>query len=117
MYRGAYRLSEKGNDFLSKSLRNQFNSVTILLSHKPQGVHDAAIAGVGLMLSGHTHGGQIWPFDYLVKRNFPYLEGLYKVDNMHLIVSRGAEPGDLVCDFGNRVRLSASLCEMAQKGN
>ena len=41
------------------------------------------------MLCGHTHGGQIWPFDYLVKRRYPLLEGKYEVDGMIVIVSRG----------------------------
>lgn len=49
----------------------------------------AAAAGVGLMLSGHTHGGQIWPFGYLVKRMFPFLAGRYQVDGMTLLVGLG----------------------------
>jgi predicted MPP superfamily phosphohydrolase len=42
------------------------------------------------MLCGHTHGGQIWPFGYFVKRFYPLLEGKYDVDGMTVIVSRGA---------------------------
>ncbi len=47
------------------------------------------LASVGLMLSDHTHGGQIWPFDYLVRIRYPLLEGRYEVDGMTVIVCRG----------------------------
>lgn len=39
----------------------------ILLAHQPRQVHEAKNFGVGLQLSGHTHGGQIWPWHYIVK--------------------------------------------------
>lgn len=52
-------------------------------------VVSAANAGVGLMLSGHTHGGQIWPFGYLIQLNYPFLKGKYEVPGMTIIVSRG----------------------------
>ena len=42
------------------------------------------------MLNGHTHGGQLWPFHYLVHRAYPHLAGVYKVGGMTQIVSRGA---------------------------
>jgi predicted MPP superfamily phosphohydrolase len=62
----------------------------ILLSHTPRAVEQAAAAGVGLMLSGHTHNGQIWPFNYLVKAFYPYITGRYAINGMTLIVGRGA---------------------------
>jgi len=74
-------------------------SATILLSHAPTRVEDAARAGVGLMLSGHTHDGQIWPFRYVVRTEFPYLAGRYDIGGMPLIVSRGAGT------WGPRMRL------------
>ncbi|MCI5144290.1 MAG: metallophosphoesterase [Candidatus Electrothrix sp. AR3] len=93
------RQSEKNSDFIEKTLGNLPKGTTLFLSHKPQAVPEADRAGVGLMLSGHTHGGQIWPFNYLVQRRFPYLEGLYEFDNMSLLVSRGAGT------WGPRMRL------------
>jgi predicted MPP superfamily phosphohydrolase len=51
------------------------------------------------MLSGHTHDGQIWPFRYVVRTQFPYLAGRYDVGGMPLIVSRGAGT------WGPRMRL------------
>ena len=49
----------------------------------------ASAAGVNLMLSGHTHAGQIWPFNFLVRLKYPMLAGRYEVDGMTLIVGRG----------------------------
>ena len=62
---------------------------TILMYHRPDGVEDAARAGVDLMLCGHTHNGQIVPFDRLVKRYFPRIAGRFDVDGMVLYVSPG----------------------------
>ena len=61
----------------------------ILLSHQPRAIYSAAQAGVALMLSGHTHGGQIWPFTYLVRLQQPFLEGLHSVGRTQLYVSPG----------------------------
>ncbi|MEU3519533.1 metallophosphoesterase [Streptomyces sp. NPDC006654] len=48
----------------------------LLLAHQPKFVDRAAAAGVDLQLSGHTHGGQIWPFHHLVRVDQPVLAGL-----------------------------------------
>jgi predicted MPP superfamily phosphohydrolase len=62
----------------------------ILLSHQPKAMFDAARAGVGLVLSGHTHGGQIWPFGIAVRlQQRSFLQGLYKVEGSQLYVSPG----------------------------
>ena len=50
----------------------------VLLAHQPRGVSEAVRAGVELQLSGHTHGGQIFPFTLLVKLVYPYVAGLYR---------------------------------------
>jgi len=76
-------------------------TASVLLSHRPQMVEETAEAGVGLMLSGHTHGGQIWPFSYIVDYINPYFVGRYQVANMPLIVSRGTGT------WGPRLRLWA----------
>lgn len=64
-------------------------SAVMLVSHSPLGVAEAAAAGVRLMFSGHTHAGQIWPFGYLVRLQYPFLGGRYQVGDMTLIVGRG----------------------------
>lgn len=65
-------------------------AAVVLLQHSPEGVEDAADAGVGLMLSGHTHGGQIWPFTVAVRAAYPHVGGVYRVGGMTHVVSRGA---------------------------
>jgi uncharacterized protein len=50
----------------------------VLLAHQPRGVDDAVKAGVELQISGHTHGGQIFPFSLLVGAVYPYVKGLYR---------------------------------------
>lgn len=49
----------------------------VLLAHQPRGVGEAVRSGVELQISGHTHGGQIFPFNLVVGAVFPYLKGLY----------------------------------------
>ncbi|AMW08990.1 metallophosphoesterase [Streptomyces qaidamensis] len=48
----------------------------LLLAHQPKFIDPAAAAGIDLQLSGHTHGGQIWPFHHLVRIDQPTLAGL-----------------------------------------
>lgn len=62
----------------------------LLLAHQPKAVEDAARAGVGLQLSGHTHGGQIWPFGMLVPLAQPYVAGLHRHGDLtQIYVSQG----------------------------
>jgi len=63
---------------------------TVLLAHQPVQVTTAAQRGVDLQLSGHTHGGQMWPFHYAVRAVQPSLAGLSSVGDTQLYVSRGA---------------------------
>ena len=95
----ARRRNGQGGDPISQALVGRPPGATILLSHTPWQAERAAKAGVGLMLSGHTHGGQIWPFDYLVRSRYPLLEGRYDVDGMTVIVCRGTGT------WGPRMRL------------
>ena len=62
----------------------------VLLAHQPVMVSEAADRGVDLQLSGHTHGGQMWPFHYVVEMVQPSLAGLSTVDDTQLYVTRGA---------------------------
>jgi len=74
---------------LDAALAERPAGAAVLLSHTPWLVERAAGLGVGLMLSGHTHDGQIWPFSYLVALQYPYLGGAYDVAGMRLVVCRG----------------------------
>ena len=77
-------------DFITPVLAGCPEGATVLFSHSPLQVAQAAEAGANLMLSGHTHGGQIWPFGYLVQQVYPYLIGRHEINDMSLIISRGA---------------------------
>lgn len=62
----------------------------LVLKHKPK-VPDGGGAYLDLMLAGHTHAGQIWPFRYIVERLFPMIEGLYDLpEGGKVFVSRGS---------------------------
>lgn len=65
----------------------------VLLAHQPHGVAEATRAGVELQLSGHTHGGQIFPFSLLVGVAYTYARGLYRHQEAgawaHIYVNRG----------------------------
>ncbi len=61
----------------------------VLLAHQPRAVREAAQRGVGLQLSGHTHGGQIWPWRYMVYLQQPVVSGLAKIEETLLFVSNG----------------------------
>ena len=61
----------------------------ILLSHTPLYAEIAAANEVNLMFSGHTHNGQIWPFNYLVKLQFPRAYGLFDVNGMKFYITSG----------------------------
>ncbi|HNY32878.1 MAG TPA: metallophosphoesterase [Fibrobacteria bacterium] len=65
-------------------------AAVILLAHQPRQALAARGMGVGLMLSGHTHGGQIWPFHHLVPLQQPMLAGLGRLADVQTFVSRGA---------------------------
>ncbi|MCF6744922.1 metallophosphoesterase [Blastococcus sp. KM273128] len=62
----------------------------VLLAHQPVQVAQAAAAGVDLQLSGHTHGGQLWPFDYAVRLDQPAVEGWSRHGDTQLYVTSGA---------------------------
>ena len=66
------------------------NYKTLLLAHQPKFVEYLENYTPELILSGHTHGGQIWPFEYLVRLQQPYVKGLHKLPNKgHIYVNSG----------------------------
>jgi uncharacterized protein len=78
---------------------------SILLYHLPRELEDANEVGIDLQLSGHTHNGQMIPFNFLVKLMFPYIQGLYEYKGTQLYVSQGTGT------WGPPMRLG-SRCEM-----
>jgi len=77
---------------LSKALlQTDSNLPTVLLAHQPKITKELKNEKIDLILSGHTHGGQIFPFGLLVLLDQPYLSGLYQhSENTQIFVSNGA---------------------------
>ncbi|HEV7241265.1 MAG TPA: metallophosphoesterase [Thermoanaerobaculia bacterium] len=65
------------------------DAVKVLLSHRPQTAQAASHLGVDLQLSGHTHGGQFFPFNLIIRRFQPIAKGLHRVGRTWLYVNRG----------------------------
>ena len=79
------------------------NLPTILLMHQPKQITKLDNLKPNLMLSGHTHGGQIFPFSYLVRLNQPYLKGLHKLSNKEAIYVNSG-----IGFWGPKMRLGSS---------
>ncbi|HUP95872.1 MAG TPA: metallophosphoesterase, partial [Burkholderiales bacterium] len=63
--------------------------VRVLLAHQPRSAFAAASAGFDLQLSGHTHGGQFFPWNFVVKLFHPFTTGLHRLDRLSIYISRG----------------------------
>lgn len=61
----------------------------LLLAHQPRSAIAAADAGFDLQLSGHTHGGQFWPWNHFVRFQQPFTAGLHKLNALWVYTSRG----------------------------
>jgi uncharacterized protein len=61
----------------------------ILLAHQPSSASAAAKAGFDVQISGHTHGGQFWPWNLFVRFFQPFTGGLHRLKNLSIYVSRG----------------------------
>ncbi|WP_326578364.1 metallophosphoesterase [Streptomyces sp. NBC_00481] len=103
----------QGPDF-AKALGDRDTSrAVVLMAHQPVQIHDAVDHGVDLQLSGHTHGGQMWPMTYVAEAANPTLAGLERYGDTQLYVSRGAGA------WGPPVRVGApsdiTVVELASK--
>ena len=78
----------------------------VLLYHRPDGAEAAAAWGIDLMLTGHTHRGQIFPFNFLVQRVFPRLYLSYEVADMHLYVSPGTGTWGPILRLGSKCEIT-----------
>ena len=83
-----YRLDSHKPD-IEKALSAKKDSPTILLAHQPKYIEEVK-KDVDLVLSGHTHGGQLYPFQLLVKLQQTYVSGLYQHnDDLQIYVNKG----------------------------
>jgi uncharacterized protein len=64
-------------------------ALRVLLAHQPRSASAAADAGFDVQLSGHTHGGQFWPWNLLVKLQQPFVAGLHRLRSLWVYTSRG----------------------------
>ena len=71
----------------------------ILLDHQPYELDNTAAAGVDVQVSGHTHGGQLWPFTLVIQRMYEISRGYLQKGNTHFYVSEG------LGSWGPRIRI------------
>jgi len=65
------------------------DAVKVLLAHQPRTAPSAEAAGYDLQISGHTHGGQFWPWNLFVRFSQPFTAGLHRLGRMWIYISRG----------------------------
>jgi len=65
------------------------DALKIMLAHQPRSAAEIAKTGAHVQLSGHTHGGQFWPWNFFVKLQQPYNVGLHKLNNLWIYINRG----------------------------
>jgi uncharacterized protein len=87
---GSRRMGEPNPDFEKLLSTLDPRMPSILLYHQPIQFEKTAAWGVGLQLSGHTHGGQLYPIIYISRLIYPRTPGLHRLGESFLFVSRGA---------------------------
>lgn len=88
---GAHHFDERHRSDPHRALIDapEFAHVKLLLAHQPRSAQAASDAGFDLQLSGHTHGGQFWPWPYFVRFQQPFTAGLNKLNRLWVYTSRG----------------------------
>ncbi len=88
---GAHHFDENHRSDPHKAIANapEHAVFKLLLAHQPRSASAAADAGFDLQLSGHTHGGQFWPWNHFVKLQQPFTAGLHKLRTLWVYTSRG----------------------------
>lgn len=103
----ALHFQQEGPDFPRVQAQLHESSFKVMLSHQPSLAHKIKELGVHLQLSGHTHGGQFFPWNWLIVFFERYSKGLYHIGNMRLYVNQGTGY------WGPRLRLG-TYCELAE---
>lgn len=103
----ATHFNEEGPDLSKVASQLRPESFKVLLSHQPSLAPQVAKLGVNLQLSGHTHGGQFFPWNWLIVFFERYSKGLYRLGNLQLYVNQGTGY------WGPQVRLG-TYCELTE---
>ena len=88
-HRGDMLGRDGGEDLDAALAERDSERACVLLAHDPSTFKRASQLGIDLQLSGHTHGGQIWPFAWFVRLAIPFVAGRYQRSGAELYVSRG----------------------------
>ena len=91
---------------LCASTQSSATGFRVLLYHQPDLWSSAIHHGIDLMLSGHTHKGQIWPFGYLVRTRYAHVAGHFRTALNHLFVSQGTGTWGPTLRFGTRCEMT-----------
>ena len=78
-----------GSDLKKALLGREGDRACVLLAHQPRGIELADQLGVDLQLSGHTHGGQMFPWNLAVRLQQPFVAGLHRLARAQIYVSKG----------------------------
>jgi hypothetical protein len=89
---------------------------SVLLFHAPVGIEDARRAGVSVQLSGHTHNGQLYPFNFLARLFYRYTRGLYDLDGLLLYVTPGTGTWGPPMRLGSSNQITLIAFEPAEAG-
>ena len=88
-YRGGYFMESHRSDPVKAARGAPLTHLKILLAHQPKSIFAASKAGFDVQISGHTHGGQFLPWNFLIGLNQPFVKGLHRFQKTLIYVSRG----------------------------
>ncbi|MEW6509821.1 MAG: metallophosphoesterase [Bacteroidota bacterium] len=88
-YSGGQFLASHTSDPAAAVKGTPSNMLKVLLAHQPRTLYQASGLGVDLILSGHTHGGQFFPWNLVATIGQPFIKGLHKVNGTWVYVSKG----------------------------
>lgn len=98
--------AQKVLDTLCASSESPHVPFRVLLYHQPDLWDNAVDHGIDLMLAGHTHKGQIWPFGWLVRVRYKHVAGHFRSALSHLFVSQGTGTWGPIMRFGTRCEMT-----------
>ena len=84
----------------------QNHDYKMILIHQPHLANHAAQFGFDLQMSGHTHGGQFFPWNFMIRLAQKYPKGFYKIKNMHLYVNQGTAYWGPAVRFGTQCEIT-----------